>query len=86
MYFAPSFLSTPSARRATVRSLRTNTQAVISIHALREEGDAGGASWSRGQSPFLSTPSARRATHQGTSQNSYMQEFLSTPSARRATD
>ena len=33
------FLSTPSARRATSRFLRTWQRACISIHALREEGD-----------------------------------------------
>ena len=38
------------------------TKAVISIHALREEGDS--QSWKRCSSTtrFLSTPSARRAT------------------------
>ena len=34
------FLSTPSARRATVAPQRRMAAAVISIHALREEGDA----------------------------------------------
>ena len=34
----------------------------ISIHALREEGDPGGASLKRFSCTFLSTPSARRAT------------------------
>ena len=33
------FLSTPSARRATLREPRGDIVAVISIHALREEGD-----------------------------------------------
>ena len=59
---AQTFLSTPSARRATASSAGASGQLWISIHALREEGD---------QSPcvafcifriFLSTPSARRAT------------------------
>ena len=35
------FLSTPSARRATFRLRKYNTSITISIHALREEGDAG---------------------------------------------
>ena len=35
----------------------------ISIHALREEGDRGGASEDDPARKFLSTPSARRATH-----------------------
>ena len=34
----------------------------ISIHALREEGDAGGFSAPSTNILFLSTPSARRAT------------------------
>ena len=33
------FLSTPSARRATLRSVRQDVRNDISIHALREEGD-----------------------------------------------
>ena len=33
------FLSTPSARRATLPQRRANSACVISIHALREEGD-----------------------------------------------
>ena len=57
------FLSTPSARRATLRPWASWQRPAISIHALREEGDR-----SRGQQQgvtkvFLSTPSARRATH-----------------------
>ena len=35
------FLSTPSARRATLRSVRQDVRNDISIHALREEGDHG---------------------------------------------
>ena len=34
------FLSTPSARRATVEGLRERGMVEISIHALREEGDS----------------------------------------------
>ena len=34
------FLSTPSARRATVQDIETGEVIQISIHALREEGDA----------------------------------------------
>ena len=33
------FLSTPSARRATAQVGRSDLLGVISIHALREEGD-----------------------------------------------
>ena len=56
----------------------------ISIHALREEGDASKLIGLPSSSLFLSTPSARRATwtkHDLPTR----QEFLSTPSARRAT-
>ena len=35
------FLSTPSARRATRVVLIINQLIIISIHALREEGDSG---------------------------------------------
>ena len=35
---------------------------MISIHALREEGDGGQKPWIKQQCTFLSTPSARRAT------------------------
>ena len=34
------FLSTPSARRATLDLSSFSTISIISIHALREEGDA----------------------------------------------
>ena len=40
--FVKVFLSTPSARRATCRSDGLGTSRSISIHALREEGDAAG--------------------------------------------
>ena len=40
------FLSTPSARRATITPLLTPLLSIlISIHALREEGDLTGQSW-----------------------------------------
>ena len=56
------FLSTPSARRATISSTHAPSSLRISIHALREEGDPP-ASRFRSEAPiFLSTPSARRAT------------------------
>ena len=57
----------------------------ISIHALREEGDDSGLSYSAMISLFLSTPSARRATSAATGV-APAGSFLSTPSARRATD
>ena len=56
------FLSTPSARRATTDIFDKMNETVISIHALREEGDW----WMLIPQvyiwKFLSTPSARRAT------------------------
>ena len=33
------FLSTPSARRATGSAMTCEVRSIISIHALREEGD-----------------------------------------------
>ena len=56
------FLSTPSARRATALGLGLRPRGLISIHALREEGDMSPRPSSRRVSKFLSTPSARRAT------------------------
>ena len=37
------FLSTPSARRATIVDVGCDKEVFISIHALREEGDRAGA-------------------------------------------
>ena len=56
------FLSTPSARRATVLLDSEIYNAVISIHALREEGDGRVPGIMGNVDLFLSTPSARRAT------------------------
>ena len=78
------FLSTPSARRATLEALRVILGVEISIHALREEGDASTPCCRSPAVRFLSTPSARRATTY-TEYMNMMNEFLSTPSARRAT-
>ena len=60
---AEEFLSTPSARRATRRIQLAPEDLQISIHALREEGDAGAVKQQGQGERFLSTPSARRATH-----------------------
>ena len=57
-----AFLSTPSARRATWPAHRGRRQIPISIHALREEGDARSEFRLCITLRFLSTPSARRAT------------------------
>ena len=56
------FLSTPSARRATRSSEVIDDVSVISIHALREEGDTRRHQNDSDRHGFLSTPSARRAT------------------------
>ena len=60
------FLSTPSARRATVALCNRNIGILISIHALREEGDYRTLHDSCFTDLFLSTPSARRATTSST--------------------
>ena len=57
----------------------------ISIHALREEGDADKVSSDVAEIIFLSTPSARRATYLVATEGETDSKFLSTPSARRAT-
>ena len=57
-----AFLSTPSARRATVALCYFVFSFGISIHALREEGDASCQLLIVLLYLFLSTPSARRAT------------------------
>ena len=59
-----TFLSTPSARRATISAMQSGSAASISIHALREEGDKQAPETTTGGIAFLSTPSARRATVQ----------------------
>ena len=56
------FLSTPSARRATVVGISVSSNQGISIHALREEGDRVRVAGEFPRQEFLSTPSARRAT------------------------
>ena len=56
----------------------------ISIHALREEGDALPFRFSASQAEFQSTPSARRATEAARAVE-LVKVFQSTPSARRAT-
>ena len=80
------FLSTPSARRATLRHPRPPAHQGISIHALREEGDKKGGEKCIIRATFLSTPSARRATVSALPKRDPAGSFLSTPSARRATN
>ena len=58
------FLSTPSARRATRAEHTKSLFEIISIHALREEGDIFPVYAATVFTGFLSTPSARRATRE----------------------
>ena len=62
MGYVTKFLSTPSARRATCFLDEDQSDILISIHALREEGDSNRILLTGSLSDFLSTPSARRAT------------------------
>ena len=80
----PEFLSTPSARRATILAIGEGITTRISIHALREEGDL----QTRRQVQHLRDfyprpPRGGRLTVQVVCLREI--EFLSTPSARRAT-
>ena len=79
------FLSTPSARRATVQR-RVDSSAGGNFYPRPPRGGRllflfGG----KNMPEFLSTPSARRATPSFVSRSRTNCEFLSTPSARRAT-
>ena len=78
------FLSTPSARRATECPDVLSVAFLISIHALREEGDRSGRCSSAYIAYFYPRPprGGRPAT---LAANPYVLAFLSTPSARRAT-
>ena len=79
------FLSTPSVGRATLVKVFGGSQILISIHALRGEGDLardGRDMWPPG---FLSTPSVGRATSSSFSSSLWALIFLSTPSVGRAT-
>ena len=69
------FLSTPSARRATVHSPAPKKPPQISIHALREEGDALMPRKMPTRPTFLSTPSARRATDTSALTESFCQKI-----------
>ena len=80
----PKFLSTPSARRATICRMMRSRTLWISIHALREEGDTSATAISRKQRNFYPRP-PRGGRREGPSACVCVLEFLSTPSARRAT-
>ena len=79
-----SFLSTPSARRATLRSCARRGASYISIHALREEGDVDNVSVFWGIVDFYPRP-PRGGRRLGAAALRSPSPFLSTPSARRAT-
>ena len=78
------FLSTPSARRATLVAEQTVPCGNISIHALREEGDRTIVSPRAPKLNFYPRPprGGRQLARVSVSQHN---RFLSTPSARRAT-
>ena len=79
------FLSTSSARRATVSVVSSISAGTISIHALREEGDPAGW-WSRPESSPISIHALREeGDTQTPARRDIAGRFLSTPSARRAT-
>ena len=82
--FANLFLSTPSARRATTCPPSSRRSARISIHALREEGDAIPGTGRRIFSNFYPRP-PRGGRRRRYVLRRFWQQFLSTPSARRAT-
>ena len=80
----PPFLSTPSARRATMRS-RAFLYALAYFYPRPPRGGRQCFPMApMGCTLFLSTPSARRATYV-CRHPSVLDGFLSTPSARRAT-
>ena len=79
------FLSTPSARRATTTVTHIVAAKEISIHALREEGDAA-IQKNFGGSAKISIHALREEGDlAGRCWRSRKKKFLSTPSARRAT-
>ena len=81
---APVFQSTPSARRATGMESHPARFRSISIHALREEGDAGAALPCLDTINFNPRP-PRGGRHITQNPKKCKSRFQSTPSARRAT-
>ena len=81
---ATTFLSTPSARRATRPVEDAGWSQQISIHSLREEGDGEFYTPQSVDLKFLSTPSARRATYTGPGLKSY--QFISIHALREEGD
>ena len=82
---AYEFLSTPSARRATIIGQELFFWCFISIHALREEGDPRKKSVHDKITDFYPRP-PRGGRLGGVVVDAARHEFLSTPSARRATN
>ena len=80
----PSFLSTPSARRATRSCSICRMQRQISIHALREEGDSVRPAPLSNLCYFYPRPPRGGRLLESEIPTS-IRLFLSTPSARRAT-
>ena len=78
------FLSTPSARRATLTALGYDRSRIISIHALREEGDSS-RSWGASSTTYFYPRPPRGGRLELSMSTMHTQLFLSTPSARRAT-
>ena len=78
------FLSTPSARRATECKAIPLREKLISIHALREEGDRQYRRLFRTSYHFYPRP-PRGGRQNSPAPGRQQQQFLSTPSARRAT-
>ena len=81
---AGRFLSTPSARRATKQPVFSNNRRIISIHALREEGDSGASVGLKSTHNFYPRP-PRGGRPTNLAAFADREIFLSTPSARRAT-
>ena len=81
---AHTFLSTPSARRATMPHRPAAAGGLISIHALREEGDA--VMEQQVPTSWISIHALREEGDYRTVESWCAgHRFLSTPSARRAT-
>ena len=78
------FLSTPSARRATVGVVLGRPWSDISIHALREEGDSVAAHYAVAVSISIHALREEGDAEFVDTAERYL-GFLSTPSARRAT-
>ena len=82
---ARGFLSTPSARRATPDTRQATAYDIISIPALREEGDDRFPLWHHGYSDISIHALREEGDGSGFCFASCRHRFLSTPSARRAT-